>query len=491
MNNISAAYPGLEGGPTSAMRMKTTGWIASLSILLLAAPLCWAGQAGRASAQRLDFVWKQSLPLRSGDPRIAAIGGTELRALTAFDNKLFAAIGYWMDIEKASPGLPGAQVLRLDRADGSWQIDLELDGAGPGGLRKYQAISTLQAVRFTIDQRKQRLAHPVELLLAGVWKRDVGLDAFSRVVGSGYYPWTRTPIPGQEAAARGTQIRAFSLHKDQITGDEIVFAGASNAIFVGKYDAEQQGIVWQPQPEWHAEGANIPSGASRVASFADCNGKLYATAHGTIFERVDGSFPSWRKIFETPIYLPSPRVTGLRGLTCIRDMSASAGVLLVGVEDKPSRIYRIDTDAADPAGQYKATMELDVSSFLTSALGIETTYAIVAYNNMIEYPDAVSGCPRLLIGLESVTPQAAEWFGDQHFNPHAYYLLRDCHGNYALRVIKDKQIEPEPQLVSVRTLAVTPFPSDPPGTVYAGGFDANNNAVHNTAWLYKGVPIVK
>jgi hypothetical protein len=60
-----------------------------------------------------------------------------------------------------------------------------------------------------------------------------------------------------------------------------------------------------------------------------------------------------------------------------------------------------------------------------------------------------------------------------------------------LRVIKDKQIEPEPQLVSVRTLAVTPFPSDPPGTVYAGGFDANNNAVHNTAWLYKGVPIVK
>ncbi len=471
--------------------MKTTGWIALLSMLLLTASLGLAEQAGRAAGERLDFVWKQSLPLRSGDPRITAIGGTELRALTVFDNKLFAAVGYWMDIEKASPGLPGAQVLRLDGADASWQIDLELDDTGSGGLKKYQAISTLQEVRFTIDQHKQRLAHPVQLLLAGVWKRDVGLDAFSRVIGSGFYPWTRTPIPGQEAAPRGTQIRAFSLHKDQTTGDEMVFAGASNAIFVGRYDAERQGIAWQPRPEWHAEGANIPSGASRIASFADCNGKLYATAHDTIFERVDGSSPSWRKIFETPIYLPSPRVTGLRGLTCIRDPSGLASVLLVGVEDKPSRIYRIDTGAADPAGQYKATMELDVSSFLTSTLGVETTYAIVAYNNMTEYPDTAGTCPRLLIGLESITPQAAEWFGDRHYNPHAYYLLRDCRGNYALRVIRDKQIEPEPQLVSVRTLSVTPFPSDPPGTVYAGGFDANHNAVHNTAWLYKGVPFAK
>ena len=367
---------------------------------------------------------------------------------------------------------------------------LELDDAGPGGLRKYQAISTLQEVRFTIEQRKQRLAHPVELLLAGVWKRDVGLDAFSRVIGSGYYPWTRTPIPGQEAAARGTQIRAFSLHKDQITGDEIVFAGASNAIFVGKYDAEQQGIVWQPQPEWHAEGVNIPSGASRVASFADCNGKLYATVHGTIFERVDGSSPSWRKIFETPIYRPGPRVTGLRGLTCIRGTSASAGVLLVGVEDKPSRIYRIDTDAADPAGQYQATMELDVSSFLTSALGIETTYAIVAYNNMTEYPDAFSGCPRLLIGLESVTPQAAEWFASAFKSACLLFVVglprKLCVAGSRGQTNRARAATCVRAHARGDTVSIGPARHR-----LCGGFDANNNAVHNAAWLYKGVPIAK
>ena len=37
------------------------------------------------------------------------------------------------------------------------------------------------------------------------------------------------------------------------------------------------------------------------------------------------------------------------------------------------------------------TLELNVSSFLTKALGTETTYAIVAYNNMTKYPDPVNG----------------------------------------------------------------------------------------------------
>jgi hypothetical protein len=43
----------------------------------------------------------------------------------------------------------------------------------------------------------------------------------------------------------------------------------------------------------------------------------------------------------------------------------------------------------------------------------------------------------------------------------------------------------------VRALAVSPFASDPVGTVYAGGFDANNNLVHNTAWLYRGISVEK
>jgi len=40
--------------------------------------------------------------------------------------------------------------------------------------------------------------------------------------------------------------------------------------------------------------------------------------------------------------------------------------------------------------------------------------------------------------------------------------------------------------VSTRTLSVSPFTQDPDGTVFAGGFDANNVPVHNSAWLCAG-----
>jgi hypothetical protein len=53
----------------------------------------------------------------------------------------------------------------------------------------------------------------------------------------------------------------------------------------------------------------------------------------------------------------------------------------------------------------------------------------------------------------------------------------------------DPALHPKPMLVSVRSLICSPFPDDPPGTVYASGFDANGNSVHNTAWIYRGTPI--
>ena len=467
--------------------MNTTKRIALSPVLVLAASISWAQQSsGQAGAIQTvpEFVWKQSLPIRWGDPQIGAIGGTEIRELVVFDKKLFAANGYWMDTEKANPALPGAQVLRLDGPDSQWQVDLELTDRNPGGLRTYQAISTLEKVRFTTDGAGQPLADPVDFLLAGVWKRDIGLDVFSHTTDSG---WSKTSIPGQENAPRGTQVRAFSLHRDQVTGCDIVFAGVTNAILAGTYDRQSRNVVWNPQPEWQGHFADDPDGPKgRVTCFAECDGKFYAAAYDTIYERADGKSPAWKKVFVTTIHSGSNKVTGFRGLTCVRGPSGSGDVLLVGVEDNPSRIYRIDPHEVDSTGTYNGTLELNVSSFLTKVLGTETTYAIVAYNNMTKYPDPAAGSS-LLIGLEATTPQSAEAF-EVRRNPNAYYLVRDPNGDYVLREIRDAQIDPKPKLASVRTLAVSPFQSDPPGTVYAGGFDAGGKPAHNTAWLYKGVP---
>jgi hypothetical protein len=69
--------------------------------------------------------------------------------------------------------------------------------------------------------------------------------------------------------------------------------------------------------------------------------------------------------------------------------------------------------------------------------------------------------------------------------------VRSCKGEYTVEWVYDPAIKPVPALVAVRAIALSPFSQDPRGTIYAGGFDAGNAlapGVHNTAWLYKGVP---
>lgn len=140
-------------------------------------------------------------------------------------------------------------------------------------------------------------------------------------------------------------------------------------------------------------------------SLAECDDKIYATQNDAIFERSDGEAPAWSKIFVTNIKSSYSVLSGLRGLTCIPNPPGHGESLLVAVEDAPARIYRIDLSARD-AGRPKDTLELDVSSFLSDALGTKATYAFVAYNNMTKYPAGARGCPSLLVGLWASTPNA-------------------------------------------------------------------------------------
>lgn len=467
--------------------MKNCRWLFLAAALVVVPLFSWAQQPlNQAGSGRHppEFVWKQSLPIRYADPAINPIGGTEVRALAAFDHRLFAAIGYWMDTETNNQVLPGAQVLRLDDPEADWKVDLELDDRTPWGIRTYQAISNLQTVRFVTDDTGREMPNPIDILIAGVWKRGIGVDVFVRRAGAGN--WFRMIIPGQEDAPRGTQTRSFFQHRDHVTGVDMVFAGASNFIFSGAFNQTKNEIVWNPTFEWQGDHTGKPVAAGRVSSFAEANGKLYATARGTIYERRDGATTSWKKVFETAIN--GPKVTGLRGLTTIPNPSGHGQGLLASVEDRPARIYRIDPDDVDSSGMFNSKLELDVSAFLTQTLGTPAHYVGIAYNDTTQYPDSKDGCSRLLIGLEAVIPEAPRTFGANHHVSNAYYLVRDCNGQYALREIRDDAINPQPDLVAVRALIVSPFPKDPTGTVYAGGFDTNRDPVHNTAWLYKGIP---
>jgi hypothetical protein len=179
----------------------------------------------------------------------------------------------------------------------------------------------------------------------------------------------------------------------------------------------------------------------------------------------------------------SPAISGFRGATCVPNPAGPGGALLLALEDSPSIVYRVNLQ------DFSAVQELNVSRFLSEAWHSRVTYALAAYNNMVFYPNAAAACPSLLLALEAITPDLPGGFGPLKYHRDASYLVRSCHGTYTVRTIRDPSIQPSPMLVSTRTLIPSPFAQDPDGTLFAGGFDANNVPVHNSAWLYEGTPV--
>jgi len=451
----------------------------ALLLLVLGIILVVFTEAKRPS---LHWTWQRSLPVDPASMRIDQIGGTEARAFAVMNGKLYAAIGYWMDSLQDDPHLPGAQVLVKESAKTAWHVDLQLDQRQPNGKRTFFAIASLAAVTFDRDIHLRTLASPVTMLAAGVWRRGLGLDVFTR--SDTDTSWHRKEIQQPDESEQGAQVRAFIAYTDKVSGHRMLFAGATNAIFTAEYDDQSPGhLHWNAAPEvW--PGAGGPAGArNRVLSFAECNGKLYATVGDGVYERRDGMTSSWVKVLTVPIQSNGAGVSGIRGATTVDNPSGTGQSLLLGLEDNPAKILRFDpqTDSL--------LTELNVAEFLTKQFGSHTGYAITAYNGMAAYPDPESGKQLYLIGFEAISHQYPRTFGHQYLVADAHFLIRKSTGVYELRKIEDLSISPAPSLVATRTMIVSPFADDPPGTIYAGGFDCNKNSVHNSAWIYRGVLI--
>jgi hypothetical protein len=431
------------------------------------------GESGIGAAPPL-FNWKRSLPIDSMNAGIGPFGGTELRALATMDGSLYAGNGYWHDSQQSNPALPGAQVYVLDASTVSWRVDAQFNArVAPGGKRRYQAIGALYCARF--GQARQ------SVLLASVWDRLGSLTIFSKPGRSG--SWHRYRFA--QTAPANAQTRSFGQHRDQVTGEDLVFAGTNPlGIFSGTYDSGKPGgIDWGAHPE---AGISPTEASQRVMSFAQCNNKLYATVGWQIYERQDGKTPSWKRVFTWGHDLPLNGYGGLRGLTSITDPAgAGAGeVLLVAAEGSQGRVLRIA-----PLTRYRAATDLDVLGLAAGELNTTVEAVIVAYNNMTSYTGTAhdAGRPGLLIGgYDAKTTSGG--LGSQHKAPGAYVLWRDPAGGYRGQEVLDPAITPTPSLVATRTIIVSPFADDPPGTVYAGGFDAGNLSAHNSAWLYRGTP---
>ena len=437
------------------------------------------------------FQWSKCLPISNTDKSIGILGGTEARSLVTMDNKLYAGIGYWMDTQEANPKLPGAQILRLDAPNGEWKVDLQLDEFLKGKrstTRRYMAIAVMKSVQFQSDLNAHKLEKPVNFLLAGTWDKLGQLEVFAKQ--AAHDKWTSAKLG--EQSGRYAEIRNFGSHVDKITGVQRVFAGTrvngiavEPQIYSGVYNPASPGqITWDKTPErWLGDLANLArttKNSARITGFAECNGRLYATVYNVLYERQDGPKPSWKPVWRYDPEIPFGNgASGFRGLTAIDNPSGKGQSLMVAVEHNPSQLFRFDCESKTPY------LELNISDYLSRTLGTKVGFADAGYNDMLLYKTK-TGSTCLLLGMEMAAPQLPGNFCG--FNPDAMYLTRMPDGKFYCAEIVDKSLKTKPALVAVRSMVNSPFKQDPPGTVYASGFDANRNKVHNTAWIYRGVP---
>jgi hypothetical protein len=456
--------------------------------------ICWLGvgllspcysQDATADTQQRGF--EVSFAPGARDQAGNFMGGTEIRSLVGHAGKLFAGNGYWEDAP-GPEGLQGAEILVLDGPDGRWRVDHVFDELTPRGRARNLAIAVMGEARFATDGNGQPLANPVSILLASTWDLTGEVKIFARDDATGAWPGATLAYDERIPGVRHiSQVRSFGSHRDRVTGIDYAFAGDDpHGIFNGVYDPSVPGrIHWSQTPELDISGVSVAefpgmAGRLRVTSFAECNDRLYATVGQQIYERMDGATPSWRLIYTNPN--PGRSQSGLRGLTAAPSPTGQGHVLLAAVEGTAGRIIRVD-----PRDGSEAT-DLDLHDFLSKAWGMDVGYTIAAYNNMTEVHDN-HGEDLFLIGLEAFIPRYSPVaaghrmsnIGRGRLEGNAWYLIRSPEGNYDLRRIPAR---PGPAMVSTRSIAVSPFPTDP-DAVYFAGFDANRTRVHNTAWIVR------
>jgi hypothetical protein len=218
----------------------------------------------------------------------------------------------------------------------------------------------------------------------------------------------------------------------------------------------------------------------RISSFAECDGRLYAAVGQQIYERIDGPEAHWRLLYTNSLIKHSE--TGLRGLTAIANPAGGGQTLIVAVEGAASRILRIDPHDG------KEVVDLDLQAYLSKAWGMQVSYTIAAYNDMVAIPDR-QGTNALLFGVEAfIAPgetisagHSVVEVGRGRLESAGWYLVRRPNGQYSLHRIADRPVQP---MVATRAILASPFPRDS-DALYFAGYDANKSPAHNTAWIMR------
>ena len=408
-------------------------------------------------------------------------GGTETMELRAHGCKLFASLGYWMDVPYGQPKgrepWTGAQVLVKESADGAWRVDVSF---GPGYLR----TEALAEVTLTTDALGALLPAPVTLLVAGPSDINVAGERWATA-------WTRDDATGRWAksdialAPRAAGARSFAAHRDKVTGIHHLFAGvACGRIFRAVYDPAAPGrLRWSADPELSGTGRPMCMTEAEGALYAACGIKDATPQSGGLFRRLDGPQPKWERVYRWPCNLAargSDETRILRGLTAVADKQGEGHAGLLATRNFGGVIERID-----PSLNFAVTRELDIRDFFAKMWGVAVYRgpALSAYNRIVPATDPVTGEKIHLIGVAVKHPKTAAPAQD-----NAFFLVRHADGHYEGVELVDPN-HPFPRVAGLegtRAIEVSPFPEDRGRVFYFGGHDCIYSNSHNTAWIYKG-----
>lgn len=434
--------------------------------------------------------WEKSFAAGESDANGHYMGGSETLHLVGHKGQLYAAVGYWMDERNIwyggkDPSSGWAQILRLDKPDGQWQVDLDMGG-------RHLRPETLKVITLATDAQGALLDKPITLLVAlafSIDKEQTVAHSFTHNDRTG--EWDRSVIfSGPMDLDGGYSMRDLHVHRDSVTGVDRVFATIGRkGIFSGVYDPEEPGLIkWESTPEMGPVD-------TRPLAIIEANGSLMFSAGRLVYQRIDGERPSYRiahDMSDLSEKADGP-IGGVRGLTAIPNPNGPGDALLFiwnPSNRDPGEVYRLDPESN---GGYSRHIEVAIADLASDKLGGTPVYFVLAaYNEFLGVPGGSEGETDYLIGFESVIglknnhpvflrekPSGRK----TRFYRGAMYAIRGADLKYRIEEVNGPIQDDDPPLVAARCYVRSPFKGD--NAIYFGGFDGNSYKATNRAWIFR------
>ena len=430
--------------------------------------------------------WRQSFDAGYFDAQGKWAGGSEIMHLAAHAESLYAANGYWLDARWVIPPegqKQSAQVLRLDKADGKWQVDLDLGKANDLGL-EYMKGNILKSVSFSTTGEGRVLNASKHLLVmaAGAnFERGGAVSVWVRddVAGTWHHTLVRH---GSNAGGIRWVPRDLQVYRDRVTGVDRIFLLLGNpGIISGVYDPrEPSRIRW----DRHVEFPFLTKGSffTRPLGIAEANDALHFSEGSSIFRRIDGKRPQWEEILNLAEDTDTD-VGGIRGLTAIQNPNGKGQSLLfvwAPGERAQSQVKRLDPDGK---GGYTLHDEANLGQLMSRHLGVKVPYTLGGHNMMYPVPHPTTGEPVHIIGFYGSMAGKPElaWKGSRFYGG-ALYALRTAAGKYSVHEVNGPYTADKTLLVSPRAFCRSPFN---PKEIFIGGHDSSNKISDNLAWIFR------